>query len=59
MECKKCKKILPENYPNKYCEHCQNENIKNAKIAGATTLGILAAVGGILAIIVKKFGKRK
>ena len=58
MKCKSknCKKILPDNYPSKYCERCQEKHAKATKIAGAATLGVLgvAATTALTVFGIKK-----
>ena len=49
MECKKCKRVLPDNYKHKYCENCINNFVDNAKNAGKVVLAVLAA--GICTLI--------
>ena len=53
--CKKCGKILPEDYKYKCCEACRNDRVhgikKIGKVAGSA-LGLAATT--VVAIIVKK-----
>ena len=50
--CKKCKKVLPHDYKDNYCEACMNKNAefikKTFKIVGgiAVTLGTVAVLVG-------------
>lgn len=38
--CKKCKRVLPENYKSKYCERCKNIGVDNFKKVGTAILGV-------------------
>ena len=51
MECKKCKRVLPDNYKHKYCENCINSMVDNAKNACKAVLALVAVAG--LSIITK------
>ncbi len=41
-QCKKCQKVLPEDYKYKYCEHCRNERNDKFKKIGGTALSLCA-----------------
>lgn len=56
MECKKCKRSLPEASKPKLCENCRGKRAQSIKDAGKTAL----AVGGTvlsLALVVVTRGK--
>ena len=55
---KKCQRILPEGYKDKYCENCRNEHAETIKTTlkgiGGTALGI-----GLFVVSAGKFGGGK
>ena len=52
--CKKCKKVIPDNYKYKQCEHCRNERNDKLKKVGGNLLSV-----GLVAITVISGGKFK
>lgn len=55
---KKCQKVLPAGYKNKYCEACKNKHVETVKNAVKNIGTGVATVAGI-AVIVATGGKIK
>ena len=52
--CKKCKKVLPENYKYNKCEACRNKGAHTVKKIGATVgAGLSVAVPTLIGLVSK------
>ena len=45
---KRCQRPLPDSWKYKYCEHCRTTRAKQVKDLGASALGLVVTVGGIV-----------
>lgn len=55
---KKCQKVLPAGYKNKYCEACKNKHVEKAKKT-IKNIGAGAVTVASIALVVVKGGKIK
>ncbi|WP_314022036.1 hypothetical protein [Mogibacterium diversum] len=55
---KKCQKVLPAGYKNKYCEACKNKHVEKAKKT-IKNIGTGAVTFASIALVVVKGGKIK
>lgn len=58
MECKKCKRPLPEGSKYKYCENCRGKRAQAVKELGRAALAIGGTVLSLVLVVVTK-GKIK
>ena len=58
MECKKCKRELPEDYKYKTCEQCRGKRAETLKTALVSTVGVLVAVGTAIGTVLISIGKQ-
>lgn len=54
MECKKCKRSLPEGTKHKTCENCRGKKAQGIKDAGKTFLAVGGTVLSLALVVVTK-----
>ena len=54
MECKKCKRSLPEGSKEKWCENCKGKRAQSIKDAGKAALAVGGTVLSVALLVVTK-----